>query len=195
MRHDRPERLLEQPGALPKLPGEHHPDAGEGLRDRLSHPVAQRRADLRRPLGRVLQLRTGVGPFRAHAAQERDPEVDVADELAVGTILTERDRALEALDPLVGAEERPADLRESDRRTEPEVHPRIVRTEARFRPLEERDGLAVRESLERVIAGDDQVLRGGGGVTGPLEVQGDDPGELAAAIRVERKERLGREPV
>jgi len=33
-----------------------------------------------------------------------------------------------------------------------------------------------------VIAGDDQVLRGGGGVTGPLEVQGDDPGKLAAAI-------------
>src|SRR2546428_429202 len=54
------------------------------------------------------------------------------------------------------------------------------------------DGLGL---LERVLSGDDEVLRGAPRVASLLKVHRDDRGELATAFRVQRKEGASRELV
>ena len=53
----------------------------------------------------------------------------------------------------------------------------------------------MREPLERVLAGDSEVLRGASEIAGPLKMHCDDSSELAASFGIQGDERFSSELV
>src|SRR5207248_2633368 len=167
----------------------------ELVRDRLRDRITERGADLRRASDRAVQLRARLGRLATGPAEERDPEVHVTEDPWIGALLAGGECPLEPGDGRGGAGRRPPGTGATERGPQTELGPRIVRPQARLGAVEEREGFAVREAFERVLAGDHEVLGGGRRVTRTFEVQPDHGCELPPAFRVERKQRVGRESV
>src|SRR2546426_299676 len=85
----------------------------------------------------------------------------------------------------------PAGARAAERGAQPELNPWIVWPEASVRAIEERERLAVREALERVLARDHQVLGSRRGVASAFEVERDHGRKLAPPLGVQREDRVG----
>ena len=86
--------------------------------------------------------------------------------------------------------ERPPGFRRANRGAQAEIGPRIVRRKQLHRAFEERDRLALRETLQGVLARDRVLLRRLRDITSLLVMHRDDTGELALAFRIDRHERL-----
>src|SRR5256712_6674657 len=185
------ERRLEPACALAHFAAEHHADGQERLRDGLRDRIAERGADVRRAIACALQFGTRLRILAARATEERDPEVHVTEERRIGPRLSGRDRALEPTDRGRGPGGSPASSRAAERGAQPELDSWIVWPEASVRSIEERERLAVREALERVLARDHQVLGSRRGVASAFEVERDHGRKLAPPLGVEREQRVG----
>ena len=143
----------------------------------------------------MLELRTRTGQLPPPTTEERDPEISVCDESAIGAVAGLFDDALKLGDVPVRTGEAPADLALSDRGTKTKVDRRVAACDQRECAIEERERFTVGEPLEGVLAGDDEVLRRPHIIPCQLEMHCYHRGKLALALGIEQKQRVRGEAV
>src|ERR1700730_10456105 len=138
----------------------------------------------------MLELRTRTGQLPPPTTEERDPEIGVRDEPAIGAVAGLFDDALKLGDVPVRTGEAPPDLALSDRRPKTQVDRPIPAGDQKEGAIEECDRLAVREPLEGMLAGDHEVLRRPHIIPCQLEMHCYHRGKLALALGIEGKQRV-----
>ena len=182
------ERGLHLGGAVAKVSEEGGVGTHQRPRQRGPARVLQRASNLDRTIEGALQLGARLGELAALAAHVRDPEIRIDEQPRVA-LFAQGHSALQIGDFSASRGERPARLGGADGSAEAKVTLRVA--DQLDRSLEERDGLLVGEALQRVLAGEHQVLGRPGVFAGLLQMHRDHGGKLALAVGMQREDGFG----